>query len=182
MVVMPVNFFFCCHNCPVVHHFPLGNYKNMTDEVVLVNYDVEKCTVKAAVDEAHKAGEEAICQTTAFTQKSSFSLGVGAVMFLTSGSLRLSYGPSAPAETPPASPLPIVALSQALADTFKGSVSVKADIQATLLTLHTANLIAESKSGSDDTVVVIGSHLDSVPAGKTRLLCSFSCNFAKLAQ
>ena len=62
--------------------------------------------------------------------------------------------------------LPVLGVSHDLGVSFielKATISVSVDMQLT--TVYTSNVIADTQVGRDDQVIVVGSHLDSVPAG-----------------
>jgi len=62
--------------------------------------------------------------------------------------------------------LPVLGVSHDLGVSFiqlQATLSVSVDMK--LVTVYTSNLIADTQVGRDDQVIVVGSHLDSVPAG-----------------
>lgn len=66
----------------------------------------------------------------------------------------------------PGSTIPVVGAAFAVGtELAAGGVQVHMFVNATSETRETKNVIAESPGGRDDRVVVVGAHLDSVPAG-----------------
>ena len=64
-------------------------------------------------------------------------------------------------------PFPVIATTYSLGESFEffPEAEVNLYVQGTLQVTFTRNVIAETKNGNPGKVIVIGSHLDSVPAG-----------------
>ena len=106
--------------------------------------------------------------TCAFSEKALAAGAAGAVAVLVynseSGPLNGTYG------EPVDGLIPGVGLTQAegqaaVAELAGGPVTVDLTIEQTTTTVDTFNIIAQTPTGRPDNVVMLGAHLDSVPAG-----------------
>lgn len=117
---------------------------------------------KVAVVARQAAGTAGQCDVATAVAAAKTAGCVGVVFVANGISLRVTYNGG----NGVMSPIPLVVVVKSLRSAFEATgVTVQITTSALYEPIWTMNVCASSRSGRNDSVVLVGSHLDSVPAG-----------------